>query len=187
MIERDNLTMLIRSDAERWLGKDYKFGDLFKLRITRPGFICIRRYRIVHYHKVNKHLIRYSLSYWLWGRASIKFGISIAPDVIAGKGLMVIHYGGVFINGCTILGNNITIYNGVMLGESRGKSCAGFPKICDDSVLYPGVKIFGGITVGCRSQILTNSVVIKDIPDDSIESGVPCQPIRKHLDNYFNN
>ena len=80
---------------------------------------------------------------------------------------------GVVIGETTIIGDNVTIYQGVTLGgtgKERGKR---HPTIGDNVVVGTGAKVLGNITIGDNSYIGANAVVIKDVPANSTVVGVP--------------
>jgi len=106
-------------------------------------------------------------------------GIEIHPGATIGNGLFIDHGMGVVIGETSIVGNNVTMFQGVTLGgtgKERGKR---HPTIGNNVVLGAGAKILGNITVGDNVQIGANAVVIKDIPANSTVVGVPGRIARK--------
>lgn len=100
-------------------------------------------------------------------------GIEIHPAAQIGQGLFIDHGMGVVIGETSIVGHNVTLYQGVTLGgtgKERGKR---HPNIGDNVVVGTGAKILGNITVGENSYIGANAVVLKDVPVNSTVVGVP--------------
>ncbi len=100
-------------------------------------------------------------------------GIEIHPGAAIGKSFFIDHGMGVVIGETTIIGDNVTIYQGVTLGgtgKERGKR---HPTIGNNVVIGTGAKVLGNITVGDNSYIGANAVVIKDVPANSTVVGVP--------------
>jgi len=100
-------------------------------------------------------------------------GIEIHPGAQIGQGLFIDHGMGVVIGETTIIGNNVTLYQGATLGgtgKERGKR---HPTIQDNVVVGAGAKVLGNITIGENSYIGANAVVIKDVPANSTVVGVP--------------
>lgn len=95
-----------------------------------------------------KELVRRKLVY--------NFGIWLGDNIKIGKGLVLPHPQGIVIGNNVRIGNNVTIYQQVTLGRKNGK----YPKIRSGCVIYPGAKIVGGVTVGHKSIIGANSVVL---------------------------
>jgi len=100
-------------------------------------------------------------------------GIEIHPGAKIGKGLLIDHGMGVVIGETSIIGDGVTMYQGVTLGgtgKQRGKR---HPSIGNNVVIGSGAKILGDIIVGDNSYIGSNAVVIKDVPPNSTVVGVP--------------
>jgi serine O-acetyltransferase len=81
---------------------------------------------------------------------------------------------GIIVNEFSTIGENCKIFHQVTLGEKNGKA----PTIGDNVIIYPGAKIVGGITVGNNAVIGPNSVVVKDVPDNAVVSGIPAVVIK---------
>ena len=78
-----------------------------------PSFKAVMRYRIAHRLYVKKH---YFLARWYSQRTVRKTGIEIHPGATIGKGLFIDHGNGVIIGETAIVGDNVTLYQGVTLG-----------------------------------------------------------------------
>jgi serine O-acetyltransferase len=105
-------------------------------------------------------------------------GIEIHPAAEIGEALFIDHGSGVVIGETAEIGDNVTLYQGVTLGGTgfaRGKR---HPTVGDDVVVGSGAKLLGPITVGDRSKIGANSVVIHDVPEESTVVGNPGHPVR---------
>jgi serine acetyltransferase len=81
---------------------------------------------------------------------------------------------GIIVNEFSTIGENCKIFHQVTIGEKNGKA----PTIGDNVTIYPGAKIVGGITVGNNAVIGPNSVVVKDVPDNAVVSGIPAVVIK---------
>ena len=117
-----------------------------------------------------------------------KFGIRIDPMMKIGNGLYIGHFGGINVSIHAVIGENLNISQQVTIGISnRGKN-KGVPTIGDNVYIAPGARIFGGIKIGNNVAIGANSVVTKDIPDDSVVVGIPGKVIsKKGSEGYINN
>jgi len=80
---------------------------------------------------------------------------------------------GVVIGETSILGDNITLYQGVTLGGTGKEKGKRHPTLGNNVVVGTGGKILGNITIGDNSYIGANAVVIKDVPPNSTVVGVP--------------
>jgi len=100
-------------------------------------------------------------------------GIEIHPGATIGKGLFIDHGSGVVIGETTIIGDNVTLFQGVTLGGTGKETGKRHPTLRDNVVVGTGAKILGNITIGDNSYIGANAVVIKDVPPNSTVVGVP--------------
>lgn len=100
-------------------------------------------------------------------------GIEIHPGVKIGKKFFIDHGMGVVIGETTIIGDNVTLYQGVTLGGTGKEKGKRHPTLGNNIVVGTGAKILGNITIGDNSYIGANAVVIKDVPPNSTIIGVP--------------
>ena len=106
-------------------------------------------------------------------RLSVRLGISIRPLTEIGPGLNINHIGGIVVNGKSIIGKNCTISHGVTLGQKNRGKYQGCPILGSNVYIGPGAKIIGAVKIGSNVAIGANSVVTKDIPDNSVVVGIP--------------
>lgn len=118
--------------------------------------------------------IRYIIKINTLKKLSYKLGYQIPPGVF-GKGLQIYHYGSIIVNQNARVGNNATIYAGVVIGEKNGKC----PVIGDNCFIGAGSKVLGGVKIGNNVTIAPNAVVIHDIPDNVVVGGVPAKILKK--------
>jgi len=105
--------------------------------------------------------------------ARIITGIEIHPCARIGRGLFIDHGMGVVIGETSIIGDNVTLYQGVTLGGTGKVKGKRHPTIGNNVVIGTGAKVLGDISIGDNSYIGANAVVIKDIPPNSTVVGVP--------------
>lgn len=98
------------------------------------------------------------------------------PDKI-GKRLFF-HHGFSSMVSAESIGDDVHIYQQVTVGNGKG----GTPKIGNNVYIYPGAKVFGGITIGDDVIIGANSVVMRDVPSHSVVVGVPGIIIKRRKD-----
>jgi serine O-acetyltransferase len=97
----------------------------------------------------------------------------IGREAQFGPGFVLIHSMGVVINSKVRGGERILLEHGVTIGEEKGEA----PLLGDDVFVGAGAKIIGGVTVGSRTKIGANAVVLQDVPDDATAVGVPARII----------
>ena len=135
-----------------------------------PSFKVILSYRLAHKLYTNKH---YFLARLVSQRAARKTGIEIHPGAQIGKGLFIDHGAGVIIGETTIIGNNVTLYQGVTLGGTGKEKGKRHPTLKDNVMVSAGAKILGSFTIGENSKIGAGSVVLKEVPPNCTVVGVP--------------
>jgi serine O-acetyltransferase len=100
-------------------------------------------------------------------------GIEIHPAAVIGPGFFIDHGMGVVIGETAEIGENVTMYHGVTLGGTSWKKQKRHPTIGNNVIIGAGAKILGPIQVGDCSRIGSGSVVLKDVPPNSVVVGVP--------------
>ena len=135
-----------------------------------PSFWAIYKYRKAHKLYEKGHVFRARM---ISQRAARKTGIEIHPAAQIGKGLFIDHGHGVVIGETTIIGDNVTLYQGVTLGGSGKEKGKRHPTLQDNVMVGAGAKVLGSFTIGENSKIGAGSVVLKDVPMGSTVVGVP--------------
>ena len=87
---------------------------------------------------------------------------------------------GIVIGETSIIGDNVTIYHGVTLGGVSLEKGKRHPTIENNVIIGAGAKILGNITIGDNSKIGANSVILKDVPKNSVAVGIPGKIITKN-------
>ncbi|GAA3643877.1 serine O-acetyltransferase EpsC [Asaccharospora irregularis] len=105
-------------------------------------------------------------------------GIEIHPGAKIGTGILIDHGMGVVIGETAEVGNRVTIYHGTTLGGTGKDKGKRHPTVGNDVVIGAGTKVLGPINIGSNVKIGANSVVLKDIPDDSTAVGIPAKIVR---------
>ncbi len=127
----------------------------------------------------------YRVHHWLWmhgwrflARMMSQFtrlltGIEIHPGAEIGKRFFIDHGMGVVVGETTIIGDDVTLYQGVTLGGTGKETGKRHPTILNNVVVGTGARVLGNITIGENSRIGAGSVVLRDVPDNSTVVGVP--------------
>lgn len=141
-----------------------------------PSFRVMLHYRLAH--KLYNHKM-YFLARYISQRAARKTGIEIHPGATIGEGLFIDHGNGVIIGETTIIGNNVTLYQGVTLGGTGKEHGKRHPTICDNVMVSAGAKVLGSFTVGENSKIGAGSVVLEEVPPNCTVVGVPGRIVKR--------
>jgi serine O-acetyltransferase len=157
--------------------------------IWTPGFrytLLLRLYAYARDSSWGAFGIRQFLALCLH-RSSIRFGISISPDVQIGAGFYIGHFGGIVVNEQAVIGANCNISQGVTIGQINRGSAAGCPVIGNNVYIGPGAKVIGRIHIGDHAAIGANAVVTKDVPSNTSVGGVPAKVLSdKGSEGYVN-
>ena len=142
-----------------------------------PSFKAMLHYRVAHKLYLKKH---YFLARWVSQRGVRKTGIEIHPGARIGKGFFIDHGNGVIIGETTIIGDNVTLYQGVTLGGTGKEQGKRHPTIGNNVMISAGAKVLGSFTIGDNSKIGAGSVVLEEVPPNSTVVGVPGRVVKRN-------
>ena len=140
-----------------------------------PSFKVILNYRIAHKLYLKKHFF---WARWISQRAARKTGIEIHPGATIGKGLFIDHGSGVIIGETAIIGDNVTLYQGVTLGGTGKDQGKRHPTLGNDVLVGAGAKVLGPFRVGDNARVAAGAVVLDAVPDNATAVGVPARIVR---------
>ena len=141
-----------------------------------PSFRVMLHYRLAHKLYLKKH---YFLARYISQRAARKTGIEIHPGARIGSGFFIDHGSGVIIGETTIIGNNVTLYQGVTLGGTGKETGKRHPTLEDNVMVSAGAKVLGSFTIGANSKIGAGSVVLEEVPPNCTVVGVPGRIVKR--------
>lgn len=141
-----------------------------------PSFNAILKYRLAH--RLYKWKF-YFLARWISQKTARKTGIEIHPGATIGKGLFIDHGHGVIIGETAIIGDNVTLYQGVTLGGTGKEKGKRHPTIKDNVMISAGAKVLGSFTVGENSKIGAGSVVVNEVPPNCTVVGIPGRVVKR--------
>jgi serine O-acetyltransferase len=139
-------------------------------------FLCYSGLHAVWFYRINHWLWNHGfwlLARWLSQVACFLTGIEIHPGAKIGRRLFIDHGLGVVIGETAIIGDDVTLYQGVTLGGTGKEHGKRHPTIEDEVVIGSGAKVLGNITVGRNCRIGAGSVVLRSVPENSTVVGVP--------------
>lgn len=141
-----------------------------------PSFWAIYRYRKAHKLYRRGHYFR---ARYISQRTARKTGIEIHPGATIGKGFFIDHGHGVVIGETTIIGDNVTLYQGVTLGGTGKEKGKRHPTIGDNVMISAGAKVLGSFTIGDNSKVGAGSVVLEEVPANCTVVGVPGRVVKQ--------
>jgi len=139
-------------------------------------FLCYSGLHAVWFYRMNHWLWNHGLflaARWLSQVARWLTGIEIHPGAKIGRRLFIDHGMGVVIGETSIVGDDVTLYQGVTLGGTGKEHGKRHPTLEDNVVVGGGAKILGNIVIGKNCRIGAGSVVLRNVPDNSTVVGVP--------------
>ncbi|MBT3137231.1 serine acetyltransferase [Alteromonas sp. ALT199] len=134
----------------------YRFGR-FLMSIKNPK---IRRFVLIPY-------------YFLFRFIELIFGISLPPEAQIGGGLRIWHFGQIFINSETIIGEDCTLRQNVTIGSKVADGPA--PVIGNNVDIGAGAMLIGEINIEDNCRIGAMSLINKNVPCNSIAYGIPME------------
>jgi len=165
-----HLLSLIREDVAMVMDHDPAAKSRVEVWLCYSGLHAVWLYRINHW--LWNHGL-FLLGRWLSQVGRFLTGIEIHPGAKIGRRLFIDHGMAVVIGETSIVGDDVTLYQGVTLGGTGKEHGKRHPTIEDGVVVGGGAKILGNITVGKNCRVGAGSVVLRNVPENSTVVGVP--------------
>lgn len=169
--------MYLRESLENILDKDPAARSRLEVVLCYPGFHALIFHKLAH-------------SLWLSGmRTLARFvshmgrvftGIEIHPGATIGRRVFIDHGMGVVIGETAVVGDDCVIYQGVTLGAGAAarqgalsRDTKRHPTLGSSVIVGSGAEIQGAIVLGDNVRVASRSMVLKDVPANSVVVGVP--------------
>lgn len=136
------------------------------------GFLALQTQRLSHWLWRQG---RETMAFYLQSRTSELFQVDIHPATRIGSGVFVDHGTGIVIGETAVIGNGVSMLQGVTLGGTGAERGDRHPKIGDGVLLGAGAKVLGNIRIGDYAKIASGSVVLKPVPAHCTAAGVPAR------------
>lgn len=175
MIEKfPEIGMASRADLAATYERDPACHRAIEPLLYFKGFQAIQTHRFAHaLHKAGRR----DFALYLQSRSSQVFQVDINPAVPIGRGIMLDHGTGLVIGETAVVGDNVSMLQGVTLGGTGKDDRDRHPKIGNGVLIGAGAKILGNIKIGDCSRIGAGSVVLKEVPPRTTVAGVPAKVI----------
>ena len=165
----------LKEDIQSVKDRDPAAKSTLEILFLYPGFKAIRRHRRAHWFYTHK---LFFIARFISNRTAKKTGIEIHPGAVLGRGLFIDHGTGVVIGETTVIGDNVTIYQGATLGGTGKETGKRHPTIGNNVMIGSGAKVLGPFTIGNNVNIAAGAVVLEAIPDNCTAVGVPARIVR---------
>ena len=134
-------------------------------------------HNILKIHNKSKKAYKYSkfLSERYINKNLKKYNCYIAPNAEISNNMLFPHPIGVVIGDGVKIGKNCTVFQNVTIGKKNDL----YPTIGNNVTIYPGTVIVGNVKIGDNSIIGANSVVLHDVPPNTVVAGNPAKIIKK--------
>jgi len=160
----------LREDVASVFDRDPAARTWLEVLLCYPGLHAVWAHRLNHW--LWTHHLRL-LARFLSQVARLLTGIEIHPGAQIGRRLFIDHGMAVVIGETTIVGDDVTLYQGATLGGTGKQKGKRHPTLGNNVAVGAGAKILGNVVVGENSRVGAGSVVLRDVPDNSTIVGVP--------------
>lgn len=165
--KEDVYTVLERDPAPKSFGEALMFSQ---------GLHAVLLHRLSHrFYAQGQYKLARAINYW----ARVLTGADIHPGATLGKGVFIDHATGVVIGETTIVGENVSIFQGVTLGGVSTAKEKRHPTIGNNVVIGAHATVLGDINIGDNVKIGAGSVVVKDVPPNVTVVGIPGKVVVK--------
>ncbi len=166
----------LREDIKTVFNKDPAARSVPEVIFCYPGLHALWLHRISHF--LWQHRLRF-LARLLSHISRSCTGIEIHPGAKIGRRFFIDHGSGVVIGETAEIGNDVLIYQGVVLGGTTLEKKKRHPTIGNGVVIGSGAIALGAITIGDGARIGSGSVVIKSVPPGATVVGVPGRTVEE--------
>lgn len=168
---------ILKEDVETVFQKDPAARSLWEVLTCYPGLHALWSHRFAH--KLWKMKWR-TLARTLSQCSRFWTQIEIHPGAAIGRRFFIDHGAAVVIGETAEIGDNVLLYQGVVLGGTSLKKEKRHPTIGDDVIIGAGAILLGPIVIGAGAKVGAGSVVIRNVPPEKTVVGVPARIAGEH-------
>ena len=166
----------LRAEIKAIKDKDPAARSTLEIFLCYPGFWALLMHRVSHWLWIHSFKLLARMNSNL---ARFLTGIEIHPGATFGKRVFIDHGMGVVVGETAIVGDDVLLYQGVILGGTSTEKTKRHPTVEKGVIVGAGAKVMGNITIGEYSKIGTGAVVLKDVPSQSTCVGVPGRIVKR--------
>ena len=165
----------LKETIAAYQARDPAARSWLEILLLYPGIKAVHSHRLAHW--CYRHNLKF-LARAISQRSRRRTGIEIHPGATIGRRLVIDHGMGIVIGETAEIGDDCLIYHGVTLGGTGKDVGKRHPTIGNNVLIGTGAMVLGPIRVGDTSRIAANSVVLREIPEDSTAVGIPARVVR---------
>ena len=166
----------LRAEIKAIKDKDPAARSTLEIFLCYPGFWALLMHRVSHWLWIHSFKLLARMNSNL---ARFLTGIEIHPGATFGKRVFIDHGMGVVVGETAIVGDDVLLYQGVILGGTSTEKTKRHPTVERGVIVGAGAKVMGNITIGEYSKMGTGAVVLKDVPSQSTCVGVPGRIVKR--------
>jgi len=167
---------LLREDLQTVFKKDPAARSTLEVLFCYPGLHAIWNHRVAHF--LWKHKIRL-LGRMMSHTARFVTGVEIHPGAIIGRRFFIDHGMGVVIGETSEIGDDVLLYQGVVLGGTTHEKKKRHPTLGNNVVVGAGAILLGDIFIGDEARVGAGSVVVTSLEPRTTAVGVPARVVRR--------
>lgn len=174
LVQNRGIKRAIRLDLQAFKERDPSCLSYCSALLYLKGYHSLQTHRVAH---ALWNQGRKVLALALQSRVSEVFGIDIHPAAKIGEGILLDHGTGLVIGETAVIGDRVSLMQGVTLGGSGKVTGDRHPKVGEGALIGASVTVLGNIKIGEGAMIASGSLVLKDIPQHSMAAGIPAKVI----------
>lgn len=171
-----NYFRLLKEDIQCVKDRDPAATSALEILLLYPGLKAVRSHRRAHwFYKHNLHFFARLISQ----RTARKTNIEIHPGATIGRRLFIDHGTGVVIGETAVIGDDVTLYQGVTLGGTGKDVGKRHPTVGSGVMIGAGAKVLGPFSIGDNTKIAAGSLVLHEIPENCTAVGAPARVVKR--------
>lgn len=180
LVEHPHVLEAVAADLVVSFERNPAYPNYLVPYLFAKGFLGLQIHRVAHEMWNSGRVMAAS---FLQSRVSEVFAMDIHPAARVGSGILVDHATGIVVGETCVIGDGVSILQGVTLGGTGNEDGDRHPKIGSGVLLSAGSIVLGNVHVGECSRVAAGSVVLDQVPPHTTVAGVPARVVRRHADS----